>query len=159
MKAACIIAFSLLLQTGEFQSQTQIIQPLDSDSISEMISLWHGIPEATVSAVGLASGASGLDEVPGSLHLITTKELNRFSYSDPLRTLRTVSGVNLTEEDGFGLRPNIGLRGSGTERSSRISIMEDGILISPAPYTASAAYYFPSIARMSSVEILLIPLV
>ena len=119
-----------------------------------MISFWHGIPEVTVSAVGLASGASGLDEVPGSLHLITTKELNRFSYSDPLRTLRTVSGVNITEEDGFGLRPNIGLRGSGTERSSRITIMEDGILISPAPYTASAAYYFPTIARMSSIEIL-----
>ena len=116
--------------------------------------MWHGIPEATVSAVGLASGASGLDEVPGSLHLITTKELKRFSYTDPLRTLRTVAGVNITEEDGFGLRPNIGLRGSGTERSSRITIMEDGVLIAPAPYTASSAYYFPSIARMSSVEIL-----
>lgn len=124
------------------------------DTTFQMISMWHGIPEATVSAVGLASGASGLDEVPGSLHLITTKELKRFSYTDPLRTLRTVAGVNITEEDGFGLRPNIGLRGSGTERSSRITIMEDGILIAPAPYTASSAYYFPSIARMSSVEIL-----
>jgi Fe(3+) dicitrate transport protein len=124
------------------------------DSTFQMVSMWHGIPEATVSAVGLASGASGLDEVPGSLHLITTKELKRFSYTDPLRTLRTVAGVNITEEDGFGLRPNIGLRGSGTERSSRITIMEDGVLIAPAPYTASSAYYFPSIARMSSVEIL-----
>jgi Fe(3+) dicitrate transport protein len=124
------------------------------DSTFQMVSMWHGIPEATVSAVGLASGASGLDEVPGSLHLITTKELKRFSYTDPLRTLRTVAGVNITEEDGFGLRPNIGLRGSGTERSSRITILEDGVLIAPAPYTASSAYYFPSIARMSSVEIL-----
>jgi len=127
---------------------------LAQDSTFHIISMWHEIPEATVSAVGLASGASGLDEVPGSLHLITTKELKRFSYTDPLRTLRTVAGVNITEEDGFGLRPNIGLRGSGTERSSRITIMEDGVLIAPAPYTASAAYYFPSIARMSSVEIL-----
>lgn len=127
---------------------------LAQDSTFQMVSMWHGIPEATVSAVGLASGASGLDEVPGSLHLITTKELKRFSYTDPLRTLRTVAGVNITEEDGFGLRPNIGLRGSGTERSSRITIMEDGVLIAPAPYTASSAYYFPSIARMSSVEIL-----
>jgi len=130
------------------------LSSLAQDTTFQMTSMWHGIPEATVSAVGLASGASGLDEVPGSLHLITTKELNRFSYSDPLRTLRTVVGVNITEEDGFGLRPNIGLRGSGTERSSRITIMEDGILIAPAPYTASSAYYFPSIARMSSIEIL-----
>jgi len=31
------------------------------DSTFQMVSMWHGIPEATVSAVGLASGASGLD--------------------------------------------------------------------------------------------------
>ena len=140
------ISAALLSLTG--------LSVLAQDSTFHMVSMWHGIPEATVSAVGLASGASGLDEVPGSLHLITSKELKRFSYTDPLRTLRTVSGVNITEEDGFGLRPNIGLRGSGTERSSRITIMEDGILIAPAPYTASSAYYFPSISRMSSVEIL-----
>jgi Fe(3+) dicitrate transport protein len=140
------ISAALLFLTG--------LTVLAQDTTFQMVSMWHGIPEATVSAVGLASGASGLDEVPGSLHLITSKELKRFSYTDPLRTLRTVAGVNITEEDGFGLRPNIGLRGSGTERSSRITIMEDGILIAPAPYTASSAYYFPSIARMSSVEIL-----
>ena len=140
------ISAALLYLTG--------LSVLAQDTTFQMVSMWHGIPEATVSAVGLASGASGLDEVPGSLHLITSKELKRFSYTDPLRTLRTVAGVNITEEDGFGLRPNIGLRGSGTERSSRITIMEDGILIAPAPYTASSAYYFPSIARMSSVEIL-----
>ena len=140
------ISAALLYLTG--------LSVLAQDTTFQMVSMWHGIPEATISAVGLASGASGLDEVPGSLHLITSKELKRFSYTDPLRTLRTVSGVNITEEDGFGLRPNIGLRGSGTERSSRITIMEDGILIAPAPYTASSAYYFPSIARMSSVEIL-----
>jgi Fe(3+) dicitrate transport protein len=124
------------------------------DSYTRMDTILHSLPEATISVVGLASGACGIDEVPGSLHLITSLELAKFAYTDPIRVLMAVPGVNFTEEDGFGLRPNIGLRGSGTERSSRITLMEDGILIAPAPYTASSAYYFPSIARMSSIEIL-----
>lgn len=124
------------------------------DSLSAMLTLWHGIPEAEVRAVGLAAGAHRADEVAGALTVLPSKELERFQYANPMQVLRSVSGVNVQEEDGFGLRPNIGLRGSGAERSSRITVMEDGILAAPAPYAAPAAYYFPSIARMSSVEVM-----
>ncbi|GAA6258037.1 TonB-dependent receptor [Bacteroides sp. f07] len=68
--------------------------------------------------------------------------------------LKAIPGVNMYEEDGFGLRPNISLRGTKAERSERISIMEDGILAAPAPYSAPAAYYFPNAARMEAVEVL-----
>jgi len=93
-------------------------------------------------------------DVPGSAHLIDSEELEAFVQSDITRVLRTVPGVYLQEEDGFGLRPNIGIRGSGLDRSARIALLEDGILIAPAPYAASSAYYFPVQRRMTSVEVL-----
>ncbi len=90
----------------------------------------------------------------GAAYYFSTEELGQFDYADINRALSKIPGINLFEEDGFGLRPNISIRGTSPERSSKIAIMEDGILISPAPYSASSAYYFPSVARMQAMEVL-----
>ena len=90
----------------------------------------------------------------GSAYYISPEEIRRLGYTDINRMLKAVPGVNMYEEDGFGLRPNISLRGTKAERSERISIMEDGVLAAPTPYSAPAAYYFPNVARMEAIEVL-----
>jgi len=95
-----------------------------------------------------------VNDVPGSAHMLSQEELEKFDFTDIMRTLTSVPGVYVLEEDGYGLRPNIGMRGTGQNRSEKVTIMEDGVLAAPAPYAAPSAYYFPTPGRMQQVEVL-----
>lgn len=90
----------------------------------------------------------------GSTFYFSEADLKVFKQDDISRILINVPGVTVQETDGFGLRPSIGMRGTNPDRSSKITLMEDGVLIAPAPYAASAAYYFPTAARMKAFEII-----
>jgi Fe(3+) dicitrate transport protein len=92
--------------------------------------------------------------IPGSGQYIGSRKLALLNQLNVNNVLRTVPGVNIRDEEGFGLRPNIGLRGTPVNRSAKITLMEDGILIAPAPYADPSAYYFPTFARMQGVEVL-----
>ena len=101
----------------------------------------------------LSGSGQNYYRLPGSISLISKAEVLEFNDTDINRIIGQVPGVYTQEEDGYGLRPNIGMRGTGLERSAKINMMEDGILIAPAPYSSPAAYYSPTAGRMESFEI------
>lgn len=105
--------------------------------------------------VTVVGSPEGLFEIPGAAQEISGAMLDRRQqgFDDIHRLLRPIPGVVIQEEEGFGHRPNIGMRGSGTDRSAKITLMEDGVLIAPAPYSAPAAYYFPLAGRMEGIEV------
>ena len=103
--------------------------------------------------VDMIGDAANLYAIPGAAHIISRAAMRKQSPTDIHRILQQVPGINIQEEDGFGLRPNIGMRGTGVERSQKIALMEDGVLIAPAPYSAPSAYYFPEVGRMERIEV------
>ena len=89
----------------------------------------------------------------GSAHRVDEAVLETFEMNDIQQVLTFVPGVSTRNEDGFGLRPNIGIRGANSDRSAKVTLMEDGVLFAPAPYAAPAAYFFPMTTRLIGVEV------
>ncbi|MGC6509874.1 MAG: TonB-dependent receptor domain-containing protein [Myxococcota bacterium] len=89
----------------------------------------------------------------GAAYRLDEADLSTFEYDDVMRALEALPGISTRGEDGFGLRPNIGIRGANSDRSAKVTLMEDGILLAPAPYAAPAAYYFPMSTRLAGIEV------
>ena len=104
--------------------------------------------------VTIIGSKSNAKTIAGSATVLDSEDLAVFNFTDINQVLADIPGVYATSEEGFGLRPNIGIRGSGTERSGKVTVMEDGVLVAPAPYSNPEAYYFPTTSRMAGVEVL-----
>lgn len=92
--------------------------------------------------------------IPGSGATIEAQDLER---SRPLTindALRQVPGVFPRDEEGFGLRPNIGIRGLNPTRSTKVLLLEDGIPLAYAPYGDNASYFHPPLGRYERIEVL-----
>lgn len=93
-------------------------------------------------------------KTPSSATIIEQDELESSHVLTVNEALRKAPGVVVRDEEGLGIRPNISIRGLNPTRSTKVLLLEDGIPLSFAPYGDNASYYFPSIDRFSSIEVL-----
>lgn len=92
--------------------------------------------------------------LPGSAAYAAAEEFRERGYTNIAQIAARVPGVYVRDEDGSGNFPNISLRGVDGNRSAKVTMMEDGVLTAPAPYSAPNAYYAPKAGRMAGIEFL-----
>lgn len=92
--------------------------------------------------------------LPGSVSSIDIVKLNAIQPFTMNEILRKIPGVHVADEEGVGMRLNIGIRGMDPDRSRGVHMMEDGIPVALGPYGENETYYSPFIDRMRGVEII-----
>jgi Fe(3+) dicitrate transport protein len=125
-------------------------------ALAAVLSLPHGggVLAQELEEVTIVGSREAVRELPGTGSLVDNEQVRIEFANDINQLLKTVPGLYIREEDGYGLRPNIGIRGATSERASKVTLMEDGVMIAPAPYSNPAAYYFPTALRMHSIEVI-----
>jgi Fe(3+) dicitrate transport protein len=106
---------------------------------------------ARVVVVGDQANAA---DQPGSVSLIDAEEIRSARVFSVSEALRKAAGVVVRDEEGFGIRPNIGIRGLNPTRSTKVLLLEDGIPAAYAPYGDNASYYHAPVDRYERIEIL-----
>ena len=110
--------------------------------------------ETQLPAIQILGSESEYKNIPGSLSVVTERELESNQPISAQDALKKVPGVNVVETDGYGFYPRIGIRGIGSTMSKKILLLEDGAPIALGPYTDPSSYYSPPIERMEKIEVL-----
>ncbi|HXF06758.1 MAG TPA: TonB-dependent receptor [Blastocatellia bacterium] len=112
------------------------------------------VEEVAVLASSIVDTPEVLTRVPGSVEILDRRALDASRVFTVNEALRKVTGVFARDEEGFSLRPNIGIRGLNPTRSTKVLLLEDGIPLTYAPYGDNASYYHPPVDRFESIEVI-----
>jgi len=91
---------------------------------------------------------------PGSGQVLDREQLDRSRVFTINEALRQIPGVYPRDEEGMGLRPNIGIRGLNPTRSGKVLLLEDGLPLAYGPYGENTSYYHPPVDRFARIEVL-----
>jgi Fe(3+) dicitrate transport protein len=148
--------YRIKVSKAGFSTVTQEVTVSSQDKlVLDLVLLPGSIAEAVnINATSVIGTDEAIRNIPGSIETIDLKTLENSRVFTSTEALRKVSGINVREEEGFGLRPNVGIRGLNPTRSTKVLLLEDGLPLTFAPYGDNASYYHPPIDRFERIEVL-----
>jgi Fe(3+) dicitrate transport protein len=111
-------------------------------------------PPEDIPRIDVIGQRENLAKIPGSGYVLDEPTLQNSHVFTTNEALRKIPGLTLRDEEGFGLRPNIGVRGLNPTRSTKVTLLEDGVPLAYAPYGDNASYYHPPIDRFQRIEVI-----
>ena len=105
-----ILCFNLILASNpNIVAESDSTKPIALDAV-----------EVLAESKSITSGLFLRNAEPSDV--VSKSELAQFRYTDIHRIVGRIPGVYISEEDGLGLRPNIGLRGTGSLRMEKLNV-------------------------------------
>ena len=143
----CVLAASVMALAMPTYAAEDLPKDIHKDDITDTIR----VPQVEV--IG-KSDPRIFRKIPGSVSVITAKDLQAIAPLGAADALRKAPGLHVVDEDPASLRLNVGVRGLYPQRTSRILVLEDGVPITLNPYGEPAMYFSPLIDKMEGVEVL-----
>lgn len=137
----CITVVSFLVLLPLITSAT--VQQVSTDTL-----------EARMPQIEVIGQTDRFVRIPGSADIISRAHIQAVMPVSSNEAFRRIPGLHVVEEEGVGLRANIGIRGLDPDKSRTVLMLEDGIPVALAPYGEPEMYYTPSVDRMVGVEVL-----
>jgi len=137
------------------------LYPLTQTRLALALAIALGLPAQALAAEAqlpridvVGEDAQAIAKQPGSVAILDKEALELMQPLSTQDALKSVPGIVVREEEGYGFIPNIGLRGLNPNRSQKLLVLEDGVPVAPGLFLANESYYSPRIERMESIEVL-----
>ncbi|MES2398284.1 MAG: TonB-dependent siderophore receptor, partial [Bacteroidota bacterium] len=112
----------------------------------------HKLKEVNITSTGIKGE---IKDIPGTVSVIDAKQIQESGAQNIGQIINRVPGVNYLDEDGRGLKPNIGLRGLDPLRNRNLLVLMDGKFpIGMTYYGDPASYYMTPVQSVDRIEVI-----
>jgi Fe(3+) dicitrate transport protein len=146
--------YSIKISALGFESQRQPVSINKSEVTLNAALTGEGVQlkEVTITSNGIKDD---IKNIPGTVNVVDGQQIRESGAQSVGQIINRIPGVNYLDEDGRGLKPNIGLRGLDPLRNRNLLVLVDGKFpIGMTLYGDPAAYYMIPLQNVERVEVI-----